>query len=209
MESLIKALTWREATKQFDVTKKLSDTQLDTLLEAARLSPSSYGLQFWSFVVVNNPEVRAKLREASWNQAQITDASQVIVFAAKQPTDELVDAYIADTAATRGVALEALAGYSQMMKGAIANMSESGRLEWAKKQTYIALGVTLTSAAVLGIDACPMEGFDAEKYNEILGLKERGLHATVVLAVGFRSEEEAAQESKKVRFAKKDVVIEI
>lgn len=208
MESIIKALNWREATKQFDPNRKLTPEQLDTLLEAARLSPSSYGLQPWSFVVVSNLAVRARLREASRDQAQITDASQVLVFAAKEPTDALVDEFVALVSATRGVPVESIAQYEQMMKGAIAGKgSADGRLEWAKKQAYLALGVTLMSAASLGIDACPMEGFDAAKYDEILGLKEKGLHTAVILAVGFRTAD--AVPMKKVRFPKERVIIEI
>ena len=209
MQSLIQALTWREATKKFDTEKKLAREQLDALIEAARLAPSSFGLQPWKLVVVSDPAVRAKLREVSWDQPQITEASQVFVFAAEMPTPELVDAYIANISTTRGVPLESLAGFSQMMKGSIEGKSEAERLEWAKKQAYLALGVTLASAAVLGIDACPMEGFDPAKYNELLGLTERGLHTAVIMAVGFRSAEEAAVESKKVRPAKEEQIITV
>lgn len=206
MESIIKALSWREATKQFDKEKKLTQEQLHTILEAARLSPSSYGLQPWSFVVVSDPALRARLSEASWNQPQITDASHLIVFTAKMPGDALVDAYISDIAATRGVDAESFAGFAQTMKGTIANMDEAARLAWAQKQVYLALGVVITTAATLGIDACPMEGFDAQKYNEILGLTERGLHATVALPVGFRLAERGMQ---KVRFPEEQIVIEM
>jgi len=209
MESIIQALTWREATKKFDTEKKLTNEQLDTLIEAARLAPSSFGLQPWKLVVVSDPEVRAKLREVSWNQPQITEASQLFVFTAQMPTSELVDAFVANISATRGVPAESLAGLSQMIKGSIEGRSEAERLEWAKKQAYLALGVTLASAAVLSIDSCPMEGFDPAKYDEILGLSERGLYATVIMAVGFRTAEEAAIESKKVRPAKEDQIIKI
>jgi len=209
MQSLIQALTWREATKKFDTEKKLTSEQLDTLIEAARLAPSSFGLQPWKLVVVSDPAVRAKLREASWDQSQITEASQLFVFAAQMPTPELVDAYVANISATRGASIESLAGLSQMIKGSIAGKSETERLEWAKKQAYLALGVTLASAAVLSIDSCPMEGFDADKYDEILGLSERGLHTAVIMAVGFRTAEEAAIESKKVRPAQEDQIIKI
>ncbi len=208
MNDIITALNWREATKKFDTNKKLTAAQLDTLLEAARLAPSSYGLQPWKFIVVSDPALRAKLRAASWDQAQVTDASHLIVLAAQVPSEVLVDAYIADIAQTRGASAEALAGFSQMLKGAIAGMDETARLMWAQKQVYIALGVLLTAAAVSGIDACPMEGFDVGKYDEILGLSADGLHTTVILPVGFRSAEEAAVASKKVRFAKDLVVME-
>lgn len=207
MESIINSLNWREATKKFDPEKKLTGEQLDTLLEAARLSPSSYGLQPWSFVVVNDPETRAKLRKVSWDQSQVTDASHLIVFAAKMPDDALIDAYIADMAKTRGVTEESLVGFSIMMKGAVASMSEAKRLEWAEKQVYCSLGVVLAAAATLGIDSCPIEGFDAAKYDEILGFKELGLHATLVLPVGLR--DESISSPKKVRFAKKELILEM
>ncbi|MFA6502685.1 MAG: NAD(P)H-dependent oxidoreductase [Candidatus Paceibacterota bacterium] len=209
MQSIIQALTWREATKKFNTEKKLTEEQLDTLLEAARLSPSSFGLQPWNLIVVSDPEVRTKLREVSWNQPQITEASRLFVFAAQMPTPELVDAFVANISATRGTPLESLAGLSQMIKGSLEGKSETERLEWAKKQAYLALGVTLTSAAVLGIDACPMEGFDPAKYDEILGLTERGLHTTVIMAVGFRIAAEAAIASQKVRVPRENLVIEI
>jgi nitroreductase len=208
METIINALMWREATKQFDTEKKLTDEELGTLLEAARLAPSSFGLQPWSFVVVSDPAVRTKLREASWDQPQVTDASELIVFAAKTPDDTLVDSYIADIAAKRGVTVESLESFSQMMKGSLAaKQTDAGRLEWAKRQAYIALGVTITSAALLGIDACPMEGFDPAKYDEILGLSAHGLHTAVILAVGHRAPTAAA--ATKVRFDKEKLVLAV
>lgn len=207
MENVINALMWREATKKFDTSRKLTEEELGTLLEAARLAPSSFGLQPWSFVVVSDPEVRAKLRAASWDQPQVTDASQLIVFAAQTPTDELVDAYIADIASKRGVTVESLADFSQMIKGSIATKTEEGRLEWAKRQVYIALGVTITSAATLGIDTCPMEGFDPAQYDEILGLSAHGLHTAVILAVGHRAPESASM--TKVRYDKEKIVLPI
>lgn len=209
MQSIIQALTWREATKKFDTEKKLTQEQLDTLIEAARLAPSSFGLQPWKLVVVSDPEVRAKLREVSWDQPQITEASQLFVFAAQMPTPELVDAFIANISATRGAPLESLEGLSQMIKGSIEGRDAAGRLEWAKKQAYLALGITLASAAVLGIDACPMEGFDPAKYDELLGLSEQGLHTAVIMTVGFRTAEEAAIDSKKVRPAREEQIITI
>ncbi|MBI5405993.1 NAD(P)H-dependent oxidoreductase [Candidatus Kaiserbacteria bacterium] len=209
MQSIIQALTWREATRKFDTEKKLTSEQLYILVEAARLSPSSFGLQPWKLVVVSDPVVRAKLREASWNQPQITEASQLFVFAAQMPTPELVDAFVANISATRGAPVKSLAGLSQMIKGSIESKTEAERIEWAKKQAYLALGVTLASAAVLSIDACPMEGFDADKYDEILGLSERDLHTAVIMTVGFRIAEEAAIELKKVRPAKEDQIIEV
>lgn len=207
MEPIIQALSWREATKKFDTDKKLTESQLGTLLEAARLSPSSYGLQPWSFVVVTDPEVRKRLREFSWDQPQVTDASHLFVFAAKIPSDAMIDEYIADIAATRGIDVASLMQFEHMMKSAISGKSETERLDWAKRQVYLALGVVLTTAATLEINACPMEGFDAAKYDEILGLTEKGLHATVIAAFGFRNVTESVP--VKVRFPKTRIVLEV
>ncbi|HEX8994087.1 MAG TPA: NAD(P)H-dependent oxidoreductase [Candidatus Paceibacterota bacterium] len=206
MEStIINALNWRSAVKKFDTSKKLTDSQLATILEAARLSPSSYGLQPWRFVVVTDPAVRMKLREASWGQAQVTDASHFIVLAAQTPDDALVDSYVANIAMSRGVNVDSLAGLAQMIKGMLAGMSAEQRLQWAQKQVYIALGVILTVAAMLGVDSCPMEGFDPAKYDEILNLPEQGLHATVVCALGSRAAEETTL--SKIRLPMDVVVV--
>lgn len=206
MEStIIDALNWRSAVKKFDTSKKLTDSQLATILEAARLSPSSYGLQPWRFVVVTDPAVRAQLREASWGQAQITDASHLVVLAAQTPDDALVDSYVANIAMSRGVSIDSLAGLAQMIKGMLAGMSAEQRLQWAQKQVYIALGVMLTVTAMLGVDSCPMEGFDPAKYDEILNLPQQGLHATVVCALGSRAAEETTL--SKIRLPMDVVVV--
>lgn len=208
MKSIISALQWRAAVKKFDADKKLSAEQIDELLEAMRLAPSSYGLQPWRFVIVNDSALRTALRAASWDQAQITDASHLIVLVAKTPDDALADEYVAEAAAQRDVAVEALGGLSRMIKGALSSMDDAARLVWAQKQVYIALGIGLETAALMGIDTCPIEGFDADAYDELLGLREQGLHATVVLAAGFRALGDDYSSQKKVRFPKETIVIE-
>jgi nitroreductase len=211
MKNIIESLQWRYATKQFDTTKKLTEFQLDMLLTAARLSPSSFGLQPWKFVVVTDPSVRAKLREAAWGQSQITDASALIVFCVrKNIDDDLVDAYMQSIAATRNVSLDSLKSFADNIKGSIKSRPtpESAK-EWSTRQVYIALGVLLTTAAHLDIDACPMEGFDPKKFDDILGLAVLGLESRVLAAVGFRSADDKSASMKKVRFPKEEVVVDV
>ncbi len=210
MKNVIEALNWRYATKQFDPSKKLSAQQTDTLHEALRLSASSYGLQPWKFIVVTNPEVRKQLRAAAWDQSQITDASELIVLAVQKNVDEkYVDAFVQSVATTRGMPVDALKGYADMMKGAITMRTPEGVKEWSSRQVYIALGTLLTAAAVEGIDVCPMEGFDPKKFDEILGLEKMGLESRVLATVGFRAVGDATANYKKVRFDKKDVIVEV
>lgn len=211
MKNIIEALQWRYATKEFDTSKKLSVEQLHTLTEALRLSASSYGLQPWGFVVVSNPEARAKLREAAWGQAQITDASELIVLCVKKNVDSaLVETWMQSIAKTRGIDIAELKGYADMINGSIAGRENpDAAKEWASRQVYIALGTLLAAAAVEEIDTCPMEGFDNKKFDEILGLDALGLESRVLAAVGFRSTTDKMASLPKSRFPKEDVVVEI
>jgi len=208
MAEIIKALNWRYATKKFDTAKKVSDNDINELLEAARLAPSSYGLQPWTFVVVTNPELRKKLREHAWNQPQITDASHLIVLATRTDVDEdYVKRYVEEIAKERKVAVDSLKAYQDMMTGDVKTRSKNAIVDWSKHQTYIALGFLLFAAAQKRIDTCPMEGFDPAKFDEILGLKEKHLASTVLCTIGYRADDPAAA-NVKVRFSKSDVVIE-
>jgi nitroreductase len=210
MKNIIEALNWRYATKQFDPSKKLSVQQEETVHDALRLSASSYGLQPWKFIVVTNPEVRKQLRAAAWDQSQITDASELIVLAVNKNVDaKYVDTFVQSVATTRGMPVDALKGYSDMMKGAISMRTPEGVVEWSSRQVYVALGTLLAAAAVEGIDVCPMEGFDPKKFDEILGLEKWGLESRVLAAVGFRAAGDATANYKKVRFDKKDVIVEV
>jgi len=210
-EQLLEQLNWRYATKQFDAARKLPAEDLEALITAATLSPSSLGLQLWKFAVVENPEIREKLKAASWGQSQITDASQLIVFAAKKSiTEEDIDAHLRNIAAVQGVPFESLAGLREMaVGGTIHAKTPEERAQWAKRQVYIPLGVVLTSASLMGIDACPMEGFDPAAYDEILGLGEAGYGAVAVAAVGYRSAEDKYAAAPKVRFPKEKTVVRI
>ncbi len=207
MSKAIEALKWRYATKKYDVTKKLSAEQVATIKEALRLAPSSFGLQPWHFILVENPELRTKLRAAGYDQAQITDASHLLVLASEKNVDAtLVADYMADIAKQKGIAVENLAGFSAMLNGAITGKGEAGAREWAARQVYIALGVVLTVASFEGIDATPMEGFDNKQFDEILGLGEKGLASQAIVALGFRSVEDEAARAPKVRYAESEVI---
>ncbi len=199
---------WRYATKKFDTTKKVSDKDLATLKEAIRLSASSFGLQLYKVIIVENPELRAQLQPASWGQTQIVDASHLIVFANQTKFDDSdVDAYLNNATVTRNLPEGALSGYGDYMKGALANMPEDVRPNWTSKQTYLALGNLLNAAAELKIDVTPMEGFVPTQYNEILGLDKLNLNAALVAAVGYRHEEDATQHYEKVRKSNEDLFI--
>lgn len=198
MNTIIQQLNWRYATKQYDSTKKVSQQDLEILKEAIRLAPSSYGLQPYKVMIIETEELRAKLREKSWNQSQITDASHVFVFTSRTDTHaDHVDDLIDLTAATRGISKDHLEGYGTFMKGAISGLSADEQLHWNAKQSYIALGVLVATAATLNIDVTPMEGFDKSGYTEVLGLD--GYHPAVVAAIGYRSAEDSLQHAAKVR----------
>ena len=210
-ETLINQLNWRYATKQFDPTRKITASDWTTLEEALRLTPSSGGLQPWKFIVVTDPAVRAKLRPASYGQPQITDASHLVVFAAKNNFSEAdVDAHLQNVARAQGVPVESLAQFRGMLVGGIVQaMDEVTRNAWAHNQAFIALGNLLTSAALLGIDACPMEGFDHAQYDEILGLKANGYSSAVIATLGYRSPADKYASAPKVRFPKQQVFMAV
>ncbi|NOW94663.1 NAD(P)H-dependent oxidoreductase [Mucilaginibacter sp. SG564] len=208
--SLIDKLQWRSAIKKFDPAKKLTADQLDNLLSAVQLAPSSYGLQSYKVIVVRDAETKAKLRAAGYDQAQITDSSALFVFASVTNLDnDFGKKFIDLVASTRNVARETLQGYEQVVLGALNGRTREQNIAWSHKQAYIALGVLLSAAADQGIDAGPMEGFDAEKFDEILGLKEKGLTASVIAAVGFRADDDRYSQMIKVRRPKEELFIHI
>lgn len=210
MSTLLDSLNWRYATKKFDATKKITAEDLNTLKEAVRLSASSYGLQPYKVVIVENPEIREQLKAAAYGQTQITDASQLFIFANDLNAGaDSVDDYINNIAQTRGIPADALSGFSDMMKGTIANLSPEAKNIWTAKQTYIALGNLLTAASELRIDATPMEGFNAAAFNEILGFDKLGLNASVIATVGYRHNEDDTQHYKKVRKSHENLFITI
>lgn len=205
---LLAALTWRYATKQFDPQQKIPAATWSALEQALVLSPSSYGLQPWKFLVIDDPGLRSQLKAVSWNQPQVVDASHFVVFAAKTTvTAADVERFIAFTAQVRGIPAAALDGYKGMMLGDIVNGPRSKwAKEWAMRQCYIALGNLMTSAALLGIDACPMEGFDPAAYDRILGLTDQGLAAAVALPLGYRAAGDKYATAAKVRYPLNELV---
>lgn len=210
MSNFIENANWRYATKKFDATKKVSKDDLETLKEAIRLSSSSYGLQPYQVLIIENPEIRQQLQPASWGQTQIVDAAFVVVFANVTNIGEAeIDAYFKNMTETREIPLEAVQGYADFMKSNIVNLPLEVRNNWTSKQTYIALGNLLSAAAELKIDVTPMEGFVPEKYNEILGLTEKNLNASVVATVGYRHEEDATQHYAKVRKSNEELFINL
>lgn len=206
MTNFIENQKWRYATKKFDATKKVSDADLETLKEAIQLSTSSYGLQLYKVFIIENPEVRAKLQPASWGQSQIVDASHLLVFAnIVDVKDQHIDEYIQNIVNTRGLSEADLKGYADFMKSKIVPLPVDKKSVWTSKQTYLALANLMNAAAELKIDVTPMEGFEPEQYNEILGFNALGLNASLVAAVGYRHEEDATQHYAKVRKSKQEL----
>lgn len=207
--NLLDKLNWRYATKVFDPSMKVSEDDLNFLKEAIRLSVSSYGLQIYKVLIIENPEIRKELRKASWDQSQITDASHLFVFCNyTRNHDQHVDDYIQlviDTQKT--VDVQGLKKYGESIKSSIANMTTEARKSWAEKQTYLALNNLIVACADRQIDACPMEGFDKHEYNRLLGLDEMGLNASVIAPVGYRSNRDETQERKKVRKSIKELFL--
>lgn len=207
MKTIIDNLNWRYATKKFDSSKKVSNENLDTLLEVLRLTPSSYGLQPYMFLVIENKGIREKLKEKSGGQSQVTDASHLIVLCSYLDISDLhIDAHVANTANARGLEAEALKGFGDFMKKTINQLDAEKKQIWNSKQAYIALGQLMHACADMKIDATPMEGFDPAGYDEVLGLTAKNLHATLVCPIGYRSEEDANQHFKKVRKSREDLI---
>lgn len=205
----IDALNWRYATKVFDSSKKVSEEDFNELLEAVRLSASSFGLQPWKVLVIKDKELRKKLREQAWNQPQVSDASHFVVFCARTDlNEEYIDNFLKNVSETRGIPMENLKEFKGMLMNFINALDNKSKIEWAKKQAYIALGTLLSACALKEIDACPMEGFEPAKFDETLGLEKENLASAVICAIGHRSSEDKTAEYKKVRFKKEDLFLD-
>ena len=209
-DQLISHLNWRYATKAFDSSKKIEDSVWEKIEDSLVLTPSSFGLQPWKFIVVTDQAVKDSLVPHSWGQTQIANCSHLVILCAKKDTTEKdVAAFIEDTHATRGGDREALNGYQDMMNGFLSQMSTEQKEAWAKNQVYIALGQLMTSAAVLDIDACPMEGITPPKFDKILGLEGSDYTTTLACPMGYRSEEDKYGTLAKVRYTKSDLISHI
>lgn len=205
MGNIISDLEWRYAVKKFDADKKLKEEDVNTLIEVARLTATSFGLQAWKLVEVKDKDKRAELMKAAYNQAQVNDASHLLVFAAfREIPADFIDRYTRLTAEVRDKSLEEVEQFGAYMKHSIFSRDPKDVQEWNNKQCYIAIGKVMAACAQMKIDSCPMEGFDATKVNEILGFTDRNLNAVLMLPVGFRHEEDKNQHLDKVRLPKAD-----
>lgn len=205
-ETVLEQLNWRYAVKKFDSTKKVADEDWATLEQALVLAPSSYGLQPYKFFVVTDQAMKEKLKPACYGQPQITDSSHLVIFAAKKVLDdEFVEEYVERVLEVRGTPREMLEEYIGTMKGTMKRFRENGlEVSWSQRQAYLALGFLLETAAILGIDACPMEGFEAAKVDQILGLEN--YTASALCTLGYRAEDDWLATVEKVRFTKEKLI---
>lgn len=204
-EALLRVLNARYATKKFDSSRKIPDDVWNTLEEALVLSPSSYGLQPWRFIVITDPQLKEELAPQAWNQPQITSCSHLVVFCARRELNgNDVQHLMEATAQKRGMAASDLHGYASMIGSSISNLSPNDLLNWNKRQVYLALDQFLLSCALLGVDACPMEGLVSDKFNEILGLSD--VTATVLATAGYRAQDDKYADLAKVRYDKDEVI---
>ncbi len=205
-DQVLESLQWRYATKMFDASKKIPADTWKAIEESLVLTPSSFGMQPWKFFVITDDGIRQQLLEHSWKQTQVVDASHVVVLAIKKEVGESeVDRYMKSTAEIRQVEPESLEGFAKVIKGFLAN-PKLDIPTWAAKQVYIALGQLMTTAAMLGVDACPMEGFVPPKYDEILGLDKKGYASVLVCPLGYRSADDKYATTPKVRYPLSEVV---
>lgn len=198
--NLIKNLEWRYATKKFDSSKKVSSENLEFIKKAIQLSPSSYGLQLYKVLIIENKALREKLKPASYGQSQITEASHLVVFCNYSVvTEKHIDEYFFLKSQIEKIDILDYKDYSEFIKADVNNKSQIEKDKWISNQIYLALGNLLNACAELKIDACPMEGFDAKEYNKILNLNEQGLNSAVIATIGYRSANDSSQKNKKIR----------
>ena len=208
IHAVSEALHWRYSTKKFDPTKKIPVETWRVLEQALVLAPSSYGLQPWKFVVVEDPAVRQKLFGASWGQTQPLTCSHFVVFSVNENVDAAhVDRHIDRIAEVRGASKESLRGYRDAMVGSADKARGDGTLRaWMSHQVYIALGEFMAAAALLAVDTCPMEGIQGPDYDEILGLAREGYATLCACAAGYRAADDRYAAAPKVRFKPSEVI---
>jgi nitroreductase len=208
-QTVLDQLKWRYAVKKFDPSRRISAEDWTVLEQALVLTPSSFGLQPWRFVVITNPETKSQLKTMSWGQSQIADASHLVVFATRQNLSvDDIDKFVARTAEVHGKPVENLAGFRKVMIGTL----HGGTIDlnqWATLQVYIALGQFMAAAAMMGIDTCPMEGIEPAKYDALLGLPDHGYATSVACVAGYRATDDKYSLLPKVRFKTEDVVVRI
>lgn len=208
--TILDALKWRYATKQFDTSRKVSEDDIAAILEAGNLMPTSYGLQPFRIISITDEALKAKLLAASYGQKHLVENSHLIVVATRTDIDEaMIAEYAARIETTRGLPTGTVDDYKAMMVGDLINRTGEARAQWAAKQAYLALGGMIVEASVRGVDNTAAEGFVPDQYDEILGLSEKNLHATVVIALGYRAESDQSQHYTKVRIAPNDMYIKL
>ncbi|MGE3312430.1 MAG: NAD(P)H-dependent oxidoreductase [Limisphaerales bacterium] len=205
---VLDSLNWRYATKSFDPTREIPEETWDGLEQALVLTPSSYGLQPWKFLVLRDRNLRERLVPHAWGQRQVVEASVLVVFSIRLNLGIAeIEAHLRRISEVRGTPLERLEGFRKMM---VDTLVEGGMRpvinEWAARQSYIALGNFMTAAALVGVDTCPLEGFEPERFDEILDLKGRGWASVVCCAAGYRMADDRHGRLAKVRFRREDVV---
>lgn len=205
---ILQKLNWRYATKKFDPSRKISPEAWHALEQSLVMAPSSFGQQPWKFFVIRSSDLRQQLQQQAWDQSQVVDASHLVVLASKQNVDnDDVDRYIEKVMEVRQMPKDKLVGMEKAIKGFLTDPPFPLDPEaWSTRQVYLALGFFIYSAALLGIDACPMEGFKPDKFDEILGLTEQGFAAKVLCAVGYRAKDDKLADMAKVRYQTEEVV---
>lgn len=203
--SFLNSLNWRIAEKHFDPEKKINQNNLSQILDSVQLAPTSFGLQPFHIYVVESQEVKEKLQQAGYNQPQFTESSHTLIFAARNDVEKRIDQYIEIASNQPDSNSEGLQAYASIMHSNLGGLTPEQKTTWAAKQAYIALGFALAACAELHIDSCPMEGFSAEQFNQILNLPENQT-SVVALAIGYRKE---LPHKSKVRFSKDDLFTHI
>ena len=196
----LESYKWRYATKKFDPKRKVSNYNIDVIKKAISLAPSSYGLQLFKVLIIENQKIKNRLRKVSYNQSQISDASHIFVFCnSTKIVEKDIDIYVENTSVIQEKKITEIQGYGDFLKKSLLKKDHREITIWTTNQVYIALSYLMTICASMKLDTCPIEGFESEKYNTILNLSQTNFSSSVVAAVGYRSEEDKSQHDKKVR----------
>jgi nitroreductase len=207
---LLDTLNFRYATKAFDPSRQIPAESWKALESSLVLTPSSFGLQPWKFIVVESPDLREKLKAASWGQGQVTDASHLVVFTARTDLSQQdIESWMKRLSEIQGAPMEKLAGFADVISSFSSSMNQPQKHAWNTRQVYIALGQLMTAAAFMEIDTCPLEGISPSDYDEVLGLKESGYSTAVACALGYRSEDDSSAKAKKARFPENQIISRI
>ena len=203
---IIDCYNWRYATKKFNPDKKIPNSDIELIKESIRLAPTSYGLQLFKVIVIENQTKKEELRKLSYNQSQVSDASHIFIFCNSTKVFEKdIDLYIKNKSISHKIPIEENKGYGDFLKKTLLKKESEEISIWTKNQIFISLSHLMTTCASLKIDSCPIEGFDALKYNAFLDINKKSLSAGVVAAIGYRSESDNSQYDKKVRKSIKDI----